>query len=103
MGAKAPSFFIISSSNLQVIRTAIECRMSSNSGHIRLLASELPALERRKKCHGHDSTFSFDLIGSSSNLQITRTDIKSRTSSLSSQIGLFALELLALERRNFSP
>ena len=39
------------------------------------------------------------LIGASSNLQVTRTSIKSRTSSISGQIGLFTLVLLALERR----
>ena len=37
------------------------------------------------------------LIRSSSNLQVTRTGIKSRTSSISVQIALFALALLVLE------
>ena len=36
--------------------------MSLNSGHIRPLTSELPALEGQKKSCGHDSTFSFDRI-----------------------------------------
>ena len=43
----------------------------------------------------------FLLIGSSSNLQVTRTGLKSRTSLISSQIGLFTSELLTLERRRF--
>ena len=43
------------------------------------------------------------LVGSSSNLQVTRIGIKSLMSSISSQIGLFASELLTLERRKFSP
>ena len=43
------------------------------------------------------------LIGSSSNMQITRTSIKSWTSSISGQSGLFASELHVLERRKFIP
>ena len=39
-------------------------------------------------------------IGCSSNLQVTRIAIKSRISLISGQIGLFSLELLALERWN---
>ena len=62
MDTKAPSYSAVSSSNLQVTRTVIESRMRSNSGHIRLLTSELPALEHRKKCCGHDSAFNFDRI-----------------------------------------
>ena len=42
------------------------------------------------------------LIGSS-NLQITRTGIKSWTSSISCQIGLFLLQLHTLEQRKFFP
>ena len=42
------------------------------------------------------------VFGSSSKLQVTRTGIKSRTSSISGQIRLFTLELLAFERQNFS-
>ena len=37
------------------------------------------------------------LIGSLSNLQVTRTGIKSRTSSNLGQVRLFTMELLALE------
>ena len=43
------------------------------------------------------------LIESSLNLQVTRSGITSRRISMSGQIGLLALELLALERRAFSP
>ena len=39
------------------------------------------------------------LIGSLSNLQVMRTDIKARTSSNLGQIGLFTFELFALEHR----
>ena len=46
------------------------------------------------------STFSQSpLIGSLSNLQVIRTDIKARSSSNLGQIGLFTLELFALEHR----
>ena len=43
------------------------------------------------------------LIGNSSNLQITKTAIKSRISSISGQIGLVGLELPALEQRKIFP
>ena len=43
------------------------------------------------------------LIGSSSNLQVTRTSIKSQTSSILGQIGPFTLKLLALERQKIFP
>ena len=43
------------------------------------------------------------LIGSLSNLQVTRTGIKARTSSNLARIGLFTLELFALEHGNFFP
>ena len=50
------------------------------------------------------SSFSqLPLIGSLSNLQVMRTGIKARMSSNLSQIGLFNLELFALEHRFFSP
>ena len=42
-------------------------------------------------------------IRASSNLQVTRTFIKSWTSLISGQIGLFTFELLALERRKIIP
>ena len=43
------------------------------------------------------------LIRSLSNLQIIRTDIKARLSSKLGRIGLFTLELFAIERGNFFP
>ena len=43
------------------------------------------------------------LIGSLSNLQVMRKDIKSRTSSNLGRIGLFTLELFALEHRFLIP
>ena len=43
------------------------------------------------------------LTGASSNLEVTTTSIKSRTSSILGQIGLFTFGLLALERRKFFP
>ena len=45
----APSFLIESSSYLQVIRTSIISRMSSNFSQIRSRTLELAALERLKK------------------------------------------------------
>ena len=43
------------------------------------------------------------LIGSLSNLQVIRTGIKARTSSNLGRIGLFTLELFALEHRFLIP
>ena len=72
---------------------------SKNSDQIRLFTLELLALECQKKAI-------FDLVrslspsvltGFSSNLQVTRTDIKFGTSLNLGQIGIFTLELLALE------
>ena len=45
----APSFLIISSSYLQVTRTSIISRMSSNFSKIRPRTAELAAFERLKK------------------------------------------------------
>ena len=56
---------------LQITRTTIRSRMSSNFGHIRPWTAELDALERlkkialdlqRRKCCEHSSAFIFDLI-----------------------------------------
>ena len=77
MDTKAPSFLIISSSNLQVTRTVKKSRTGSNSGHIRPLTSELLASEHWDKKKVVDTIASSVLIGSSSNLQITRTCIQS--------------------------
>ena len=45
----APSFFIGSSSFLQVTRTTIKSRTRSKFGQIRLRAAKLAAIERLKK------------------------------------------------------
>ena len=49
MNMIVPSFFIGSSSNLQIIRTGIKSQISLNSGHIRSVTLELLALECLKK------------------------------------------------------
>ena len=67
-----PSVLIVFSSNLQITGAAINSRMCSNFGGIRLFTSELLALESRKKPIGELVRF---LIGCSSNLQVTRTAI----------------------------
>ena len=51
MSSLAPSFFIGSSSYLQVTRTTIISRTSSNLGQIRPRTAELAALERLEKSH----------------------------------------------------
>ena len=78
----------------------MESRTSSNSSLIRLLASELPALEHQKGCCGNDSEFSFDRT--IFKLADKKTGVKSCTSLILSQIKLFALKLLALSTENFS-
>ena len=49
MDTQAPSFLIVSSSFLQVMRTTIKSRQSSNLGQIRQRTAELAALERLEK------------------------------------------------------
>ena len=49
MNTLAPSFLIGSSSYLQVMRTTIISRISSNLGQIRFRTAELAALERLEK------------------------------------------------------
>ena len=85
----APSFFIGCYSNLQVTRTGIKSWTSSILGHFRLFALELFALEHRKLFLRHNGENVMDtraplffFIRSSSVLQITRTGIKSHTSSI---------------------
>ena len=101
MDTIAPSFIIVSSSNLQDTSKAIKSQTSSNFGHIHPLTLELPALEHRKKCCGNHSTFSFDWIF------FKLADKEDRHKILEEfhlgQSGLFVLELHALERRKFSP
>ena len=99
-----------SSSNLQVARTAINSRLSSNFGQIRLLTLVLLALECRKwvpYTYNGEKVIrllmtSF-LIGYSLYLQVTKAAIKSRKSSNFGQIRLFTSELFALESRKFFP
>ena len=89
---------------IQVTRTCIKSRTSSNFGQIGPPTTELAALERlishrliMGKCCLHAS--SFILIESSLKLLVTRTGIKARTSLISGWIRLLTLELLALEWR----
>ena len=93
-------FLIQSFLNLQVTRTCIKSRMSSNFGQIGPLTTELAALESLKNFpytyNGKMLARSF-LIESSSKLLVTRTGIKARTSLISGRIRLLTLELLALE------
>ena len=59
-----PSFFIESSSFLQVTRTTIKALLTSNFDQIRLLAAEVAAIERLEKqwekCCDHSSAFIFE-------------------------------------------
>ena len=101
-------FLIRSFIYLQVTRTCIKSRTSSNFGQIGPRTTDLAALERLKK-------FPIDLqwenavsmlarsflIESSSKLLVTRIGIKARTSLISGRIRLLTLELLALEWRKF--
>ena len=97
-------FLIRSFLYLQVTRTIIKSRTSSNFGQIGPLTTELAALECLKNFpwtyNGENDVSmlarSF-LIESSSKLLITRKGIKAQTSSISGQIRLLTLELLALE------
>ena len=89
---------------LQVTRTCIKSRTSSNFGLIGPLTTELAALELLKHLHytyiGENSVSmlacSF-LIESSSKLLVTRTGIKAWLSSILGRIRPLILELLALE------
>ena len=79
----------------------MKCWTGSNSGRIWPVTLKLHALELWKKnCF---SSFSQSpLIRYLSNLQVTRTGIKAQMSSNLGRIGLFTLELFALERWIFS-
>ena len=80
-----------SSSTLQVTRTGIKSWMGSNSGRIWPVTLELRALERWKK--NDVSSFSqAAFVRYLSNLQVTRTGIKSRRSSNLGRVGLFSLQ-----------
>ena len=111
--------FFLSFLYLQVTRTCIKSRTSSNFGQIGQLTLELAALERLKKflrltmgkCCLHASSFIFDRIiikiagnqdrhKSSDEFDFgpdQTTNLKARTSLISGRIRLLTLELLALE------
>ena len=95
-----PSFLIGSFLFLQVRRTTIISRTSSNFSQIRPRTAELPALDRIKKFpytyNGRklvNTLVPSFLIGSSSFLQTTRTYMKAW---MSSNFGKFATELRPL-------
>ena len=92
---------------LQITRTCINYRTSSNFGQIGSLTTELAALGCLKKSHKlmmgkwwiHATSFIF--IKSSSKLLVTRTGIKARSSLILGRIRPLILEILALEWRKF--
>ena len=99
MATPANSFFIGSSSFLQVTSTCLKTWMSSNFCQIPPLTSELSALEGKKSTYYIVATLapSF-LIGSSLFFRVTRTTIKSGQRVNLGPIGPRAVELAALER-----
>ena len=101
----APSFLIGSSSYLQVTRTSITSRTSSNFGQIGPRSAELAALERLEKSpktyNGRNLVNTLPpsfLNQSSSFLQVTRTCMKAWMSSNFGQIPTPTQELSALAR-----
>ena len=83
MSSLAPSFLIGSSSYMQVTRTTIISRTSSNLGQILPRTAELAALERLEKSpytyNGENDVLTFSplfLIGFFSYLQVMRTCIR---------------------------
>ena len=101
----AHSFLIKSSSKLLVTRTGIKARMSLISGLwfpwpiYMFLKWDLPLAHWTQvsdRC-----PLGYLLLESSSQLLVTRTGIKARTSLISGRIRLLTLELLALEWRKF--
>ena len=104
MDTPANSFFIGSSSFLQVTSTFIKPWISSNFCQIPPLKSELSALERKKSTYYLVATLAPSiLIGSSLFFQVSRTTIKSVQSSNLGRIGPRAAELAALERLEKNP
>ena len=102
VSAFSQSPLIGSLSNLQVMRTGIKSQMSLNFDQVRLFTTELFALEwshwlRMGKMMS-PSFLKLLWIPSSSNLQVTRTGIKSQWSSNLGPIWPVILELHALER-----
>ena len=92
---------------LQVTKTCLTSRTSSNFGQIGSLTMKLAALERLKNSHRlimwkwclHASSFIFDRI--IIKLLVTRKGIKARTSLILGRLRLLASELLALEWQKF--
>ena len=81
------------------MRTGIKSWRSSISGQSGLFALELHTLERRNTYNGEnavDTITTLFLIGSSSNFLVTRSCVKSQTSSNYGHICPFTLELPAL-------
>ena len=85
--------------HLQVTRTCIISRTSSNFGQIGPLTTELAALIMG---NGVSMLARSIFIKSSSKLLVTRTGIKAWSSSLLGRIRPLILELLALEWQNFT-
>ena len=101
----APSFLIGSSSFLQATRTPIKSQMGLKFGKIRSGSYELPALERLKKSpytyNGGNVVTSLVLLisnGSSSFLQVRRSNIKACMGFNFGKIPSLTSELAALER-----
>ena len=97
VSAFSQSALIGSLSNLQVTRTGIKSQMSSTLGQVRLFTTELFALERSNGENGVSIVSQSLWIQSSSNLQVMRTGIKSRTSLNFGRIWPVILALHALE------
>ena len=99
-------FFIGSSSNLLVTRTAIKSQTSSNSGWIESVTSELSSLVGElnfTKTYYDVSTFSrLFLMRFFLYLQVMRTCINPQRSLTLGQIGPLTTELAALERLKIS-
>ena len=89
---------IVSSSNLQVNRSIKSQMVRILVTSILVLTSELPTLEHRKNIV--DSKAPSVLIGSSSNLQVTRTGIKFWTSLILGQIGVLLQGYIPLSIEN---
>ena len=104
MATLAPSFFIGSSSFLQVTRTTITSRMCTKFGQIRSRTAELHALDRLEKSPwtfiGRNvvaALATLFLIGFYLFLQVTRTCIKAWMRSNFCQIPQLTTELFVLE------
>ena len=99
MATLAPSFLFGSSLFLEVTRTFVTSRMSSNFDQIGPLTAELSALECLKnQLFSVVASLALSILnGSSSYLEVTRIAITSRMSSNFSQIQPLTAELSALD------